>query len=184
MAKDRRQGTLVESEESTIPEGPEPVVLPARRDWTLVVEGLEKKADATEKLADKAGDEGYHRAAREMRVDVAAIRERILPVLREQREIRFITHDTAIEAVTVLLHAELHRAVEASPRPSLTDIEDRVALLVTEFAEKVFDAGWALGHQARSDDVDTVLVMAADKARLEAHERQHGKQPGPGGPTS
>jgi hypothetical protein len=183
MSKDK-QSRIPGTDEEQRPTAPSPVNLPARRDWTLVVEGLEKKADATAKLAAKAKDEGYHRAAREMEIDVAAINERILPVLREQREIRFVTHESALVAVTALVHEELARAVNASPRPKLPELEAAVASKVATFAELVYRAAWAHGHAARQDDVDEVLMEAADKARLLAKEEAHGRQPGPGGFTS
>lgn len=160
---------------------PDPLVLPSRSDFTLLAQGADKKADALEKLAEGAKKEGKHRIARELEIDVAALRERIIPALQEQRELPIATHDSAVEAVTALLHAALHRAVEASPRPRLQDIERQVAVRVVELVNLVYKAAWGLGHSARKDDVDLVMMLCADQARHRCDEHEKGKQTGVGG---
>lgn len=160
---------------------PAPVSFPARRDWTHVVNGLTRERDALERLAEAAEKAHRPAIARELRVDVAAIDDRLLVEVRGQGELDLMSTESVQGALELLLHDVLHLAVEASPRPRLVDIERRTARRLLELAYRVYDRGWERGYQARRDDPDLQIALAADAARHKITEEEKGEQHGVGG---
>jgi hypothetical protein len=111
--------------------GPKPVTLRTARDFSIATTALEHRVEDLEKLSKKTKEEKYFTGAREIDADIGAIKEFILPLFREQKELPLVTHDDLRATIKNTLHAVIHRFAVSSDsankplNPARTPTADR-----------------------------------------------------------
>jgi hypothetical protein len=149
---------------------PTPVKLRTARDFSLTTTALEHRAEDLEKLSKKTKEEGYFAEARTIDGDVGAIREIILPLFREQKELPLVTHDDLEATVKNAIHATIHRFAVSSDSASRADrvrgadaldggekwqgkreadLSAAIARAVASFAIEIAESSYAAGLAAR-----------------------------------
>jgi hypothetical protein len=152
-------------ERPALSKAPGPVQLRTAHDYALTVQALESRALELTKLAKKNEDEHYHREARTVQADAAAITEIILPRFRPQGELPLATTEQLragiANALRSVVRRELLRNAEETPvgeRP-LIDIPGRESAALEVFAAQI--EGYAIdlaehafnaGYAARNDE--------------------------------
>lgn len=154
--------TALLEQSSATPKTPAPIVLRAAHDYTVTHQALEARAEDLEKLAKKNRDEGYLREARAVQSDAEAIKNHILPVFREQRELPLVTQDQLSKEISAALRIFVNRAFDglgdpkvqptpagvAARRDSLLEaLTKRVSMFVTDVADEAFNQGAAAREQ-------------------------------------
>ena len=148
---------------------PKPVRLRTARDYSLTTTALEHRAEDLEKLSKKTKEEGYHAEARTIDGDVGAIRDIILPLFKEQRELPLVTNDDLEATVKNALHAVIHRFAVSSDSAARADrvrgagndaaepwqgkreldLSAAIGRAVTSFAVEIAESSYAAGLAAR-----------------------------------
>jgi hypothetical protein len=147
---------------------PKPVKLRTARDFSLTTTALEHRAEDLEKLSKKTKEEGYHAEARTIDGDVGAIREIILPLFREQKELPLVTNDDLEATVKNAIHATIHRFAVSSDSAARADrvrgvdgspevwqgkreaeLSAAIGRAVASFAVEIAESSYAAGLAAR-----------------------------------
>jgi hypothetical protein len=139
---------------------------------TLMARALEKEVDALEKLGKKMGDEGRPNEQRSLYADAAAIKDRIIPRMKEQLPIQFPTFDQVEKMIRGELWPFANHAFSGLDKiENLDTLRDtmnkRKEVLVREIAQRfvVLSAraaqiGYDLGHQAYQTTPQRVVHAA------------------------
>jgi hypothetical protein len=134
-----------------------PMGLKTPHDVSLVVVGMEGRAEALDKLAKKNEEEGYTREAKSIAADAAAIRENVLPIMRRQLEIPFpksedVEKRIATELATLVRPAVINAPMHIDQKKTKEEQEeifrDRADRLLDELASRILAYGEAIADDA------------------------------------
>src|SRR5690242_17979192 len=78
---------------------PSPIQLRTAHDVTITYQALEHRVERLKKTAKNLETEGYRRQARDIRADVDAITEHVIPVFRPQRELPLASEEDAERSI-------------------------------------------------------------------------------------
>jgi hypothetical protein len=176
--EDHRMDTI--TREAAPPAGPT-VTLRTPHDHKLVIDALEARAEALDKLAKKNEDEHYTREARAINADVAAINTTIIPAFRGQASLKLVADGELQAAVARAIKPKVHRAlVQYTTSLEATEdkddqrdlLVDREQGLLEELARHVelmllaaSAEGVAAGVAMRESDPEVVAVRALGTLR-------------------
>jgi hypothetical protein len=136
----------------------EPLKFAAKRDLVVTEFALQLRSEDLKNLAKKNQAEGYSHEAHVMLMDAAAIEDRILPQLRQQRELPLVSYEAlekqCAEAIAGLTrravagldekNANLKKDALQRRTDSLTrDLAGRIAMCLRDTAQAAYNAGFA-----------------------------------------
>ena len=148
---------------------PQPVELRTARDYSLATQALTSRVDDLKDLAKKNEKEQYHREAKNILADAAAIEHFILPQFRTQQELPLKTPEqvrTAIaEALRPIIRPKLVvRTGEKDAPVSIARREEelagQIATRVMAFAQDLFEEAYNAGHAARENTFEVFALRS------------------------
>ena len=159
MSTTAEQTSVLDAATTNGKKTPQPVKLASAHDFSLTTQALEHRSEELKKLVKKNQDEGYHREARAIEADVAAIEHAILPQFRSQRELPLASTEELEIAVEGALRVFIFRAFDKLDDPKahptgneirgrrdrlVETLAQRVTLFARDVAEEAFNQGYAI----------------------------------------
>ena len=151
------------------PTTPEPIQLRTRHDVNLLIDAIESREADLLSLAKKNNEGGYPREARSQLADAAALKQFILPQLRDQQELPLVTLEDLKLRIGEALRGDIggHLIVrtpadqqEDALRTRENKLLEILATKITAFALEIAQSSYSAGYAARSNDPEELAARA------------------------
>lgn len=150
---------------------PDPIQFRTRHDIALLVDAVESRESDLLSLAKKNTEGGYPREARSQLADAAALKQFILPQLREQTELPLVTLEDLQLRIGEALRRDVSdhlivRTPEDRQEDALRTRENKLLEILTTkiaaFALEIASSSYSAGYAARSNDPEELAARAVN----------------------